>query len=140
LRLGVLLCVLAAVATAAVKLDDALGIFDRRADLNSESTYGQRTHTHAEWSPLGGRVLENARLSMPEDARYRIVFGPRWNRARTADFTHQLLVGFLLPRRPTTAPTAKWVFCYGCTASTLGDQFEIVDQVQGGPMFSRRAP
>ena len=137
LRLAVVACVAAAVGTAAVKLPDALGIFDLRADINATSTYSERTHTHREWSPAGGNVLERARLLMPETAQYRVVFGPAWSRSAGADFTHRLLYGFLLPRRPTRAEDVEWVFCYGCDDRTLGDGFEIIAGVVGGPTFGR---
>lgn len=137
LRLAVVACVAAAVGTAVVKLPDALGIFDLRADINATSTYSERTHTHREWSAAGGDVLETARLRMPESARYRVVFGPAWERTAGADFTHKLLYGFLLPRRPTRAEEAEWVFCYGCDKGTLGEGFEVIAGVVGGPTFGR---
>jgi len=139
-RLGVVACIAAAVATAALKLEDVLGVFDGRADANSAQTYSQRTHTHPEWSPAAGRVLENARLWMPEDATYRVVFGPAFDRHRSSDFTYLLLVGFLLPRRPSTSDSAPWVFCYGCDEHTLGDRFKILSRTAGGPWFGRIVP
>lgn len=135
LRIGVVVCVVIAVATAAVKLPSALGIFDLRADNNAALTYSQRAHTHPEWFAAAGNLLEDARLWMPEDARYRVVFGPRFDRTRSSDFTHLLLYGFLLPRRPTSSEDAKWVFCYGCTDTTLGDGFQVLARLEGGPMF-----
>lgn len=134
---GVVACVGAALATAVVKLDDALGIFDHRADLNSTYTYAQRTHTHPEWSPVAGRVLEDARLWMPEDARYRVVYGPRFDPAETSDLSHVLMLGFLLPRRPTSSESAEWVFCYGCDSGTLGPRFDVLSAADGGPAFGR---
>jgi len=139
-RLGVVVCIAAAVATAALELEDALGVFDGRADANSEQTYSQRTHTHPEWSPAAGRVLENARLWMPESARYRLVFGPAFDRHRSSDFSYLLLVDFLLPRRPSTSDSAPWVFCYGCDEHTLGDRFKILSRTAGGPWFGRIVP
>ena len=114
-----------------------LGIFDLRADNNAASTYSERAHTHPEWFAAAGDVLETARLWMPEDARYRVVFGPRFDRTRSPDFTHLLLYGFLLPRRPTSSEDAKWVFCYGCTDATLGDEFQVLARLEGGPTFGR---
>jgi hypothetical protein len=140
LRAGVVVCVTAAIATALVKLPDAVGLFDLRADLNAASSYSHRTHTHREWSPAAGEVLETARLWMPEDARYRVVLGPRFDSTRSADFSHQLLYGFLLPRRPTRSERAEWLICYGCDRKTLGDRFELIAQVEGGPTFGRMRP
>lgn len=137
LRLGVVLCVVAATGTAAVRLDDTLGTFDLRADVNATYTYAQRAHTHPEWSAAGGSVLEIARLWMPEDASYRIIYGPRFDEARTSDFTHLFLIGFLLPRRPTASHSAEWAFCYGCTEETLRKRFDVLARVSGGPAFGR---
>jgi hypothetical protein len=136
LRVGVLLCVAVATGTAALRLDDALGIFDLRADLNSSLTYSGRTHTYPEWSPAPGSVLETARLWMPSDARYRVVYGPAFDARKTGDFSHQLLFDFLLPRRPTTSGTAPWVFCYGCGPRVLAG-LDVIAEVPGGPVFGR---
>ena len=140
IRLGVVACVAVSVGTAALKLDDALGIFDLRADLNAASTYSERTHTHREWSASAGDVLETARLRMPEDARYRVVFTPAFDASASADFTHQLLPTLLLPRRPTASEDAEWLFCYGCDESTFDERFQVIAQVEGGPMFGQARP
>ena len=137
LRLGVVACVAAALWAAVTRLNDALGTFDARADANSSSTYSERTHTLAEWAPGSGDVLETARLWMPVDARYRVVFGSGFDPARTADFSRYLLYDFLLPRRPTKAETAEWVFCYGCPPGALGHRFVVLASVEGGPTFGR---
>jgi hypothetical protein len=140
MRVGVVLCVGMAFAAAALKWSTTLLIYAGRADANSSYTYSQRAHTHPEWSPEGGRVLEDARLWMPEDARYRVVLGPEFDPETSSDFTRYLLLEFLLPRRPTTSSSAPWVFCYGCTSATLGRRFEILSQAGGGPTFGRMRP
>jgi hypothetical protein len=137
LRVGVVLCVATAFATVVVKLNDAIGIFDLRADTNASYTYSQWTHTLPEWSPASGRVLESARLWMPEDATYQIVFGKEFDERSTSDFSHLLLREFLLPRRPTTS-AATWIFCYGCKDPTLGGRVEVLAEAPGGPAFGRR--
>ena len=138
LRLGVVGCLAAAVGTAGLKLDDALGVFDLRADINSSLTYSGRTHTYPEWSPAPGKVLETARLWMPADATYRVVYGRSFDASRTADFSHQLLYDFLLPRRPTTSKAAPWVFCYACDKRVLAGM-NVIAEVPGGPVFGRRS-
>jgi hypothetical protein len=140
LRAGVVVCVAVAVGTAVLKLPDAIGLFDLRADLNAASSYSHWTHTHREWSPAAGEVLETARLWMPENARYRVVVGPGFDPTRSADFSRQLLYGFLLPRRPTRSEAAEWLICYGCDRETLGDRFELIAEVEGGPTFGRVRP
>ena len=64
-------------------------------------------------------VIEDARLWMPEDARYRVVRGPRWDNARRG-CRRGFLTWFLLPRRETDSSSAPWVFCYGCDLAALG--------------------
>lgn len=140
IRLGVVVCVAVAVTTAAMKLDDVLGILDLRADTNAAYRYDQRNHTLPEWAAAGGKVLEDARLWMPEDATYRVVLGREFDGIRSADFTRHFLLGFLLPRRPTGSNSAEWVFCYGCDDATLGDRFEVLSRVDGGPSFGRMLP
>ncbi len=135
-RAGVVLCVAVALGTAFVKLRDVLGVFDQRADANSTLTYPQRSHTHPEWSPEGGNVLEAGRLWMPEDAEYRIVFGPSFDRKLAVDFTRHFLVGYLLPRRPTDSDRAPWLFCYACDEQTL-ERLEVIAAAEGGPTFGR---
>lgn len=140
LRLGVAACIATAVATAAVKLDDAIGVFDVRADRNAALTYRERTYAHPEWYAVTGGVLEAARLWMPERARYRVVFGPDFDPATTPDFSYLFLRGFLLPRRPTRAASAKWAFCYGCPPGLLGDRFEVLARAGPGFVFGRTRP
>jgi hypothetical protein len=136
LRVGVVVCVAVAIGTAALKLDDALGIFDLRADINSALTYSGRTHTYPEWSPAAGSVFEAALLWMPRDARYRVAYGPGFDARTTSDFSHQLIYDVLLPRRPTRSESAPWVFCYGCDARTLAG-LDVIAGTPGGPVFGR---
>lgn len=140
IRLGVVICVGVAVTTAAMRLDDVLGLFDLRADTNAAYTHDQRTHTLPEWGAAGAKVLEAARLWMPEDATYRVVFGREFDGIRSSDFTRHFLPGYLLPRRQTGSDSAEWVFCYGCDDATLGERFEVLSRVDGGPAFGRMLP
>ena len=137
LAVGVVACLAVAVALVVTKLDDALGLFDQRADTNASFGYEQRAHTYPGWSPAAGRVLEDARLWMPEDAYYRVVETPGFDEAVSADFSRDLLLGFLLPRRPTDSESAEWIICYGCVDGSLGGEFELLSGVEGGPSFGR---
>lgn len=136
LRLGVVACVAAACATTAARFDDVLGLYDLHADTNSASTYDQRAHTYPGWSAAGGRVLEDARLWMPEDATYRVVLGTEFDEVRSEDFTRHMLLWYLLPRRPTASRSAKWVFCYGCDDAVL-EEVRVLSSAEGGPVFGR---
>lgn len=114
--------------------------FDSRADTNSALTHEQRAHTDPSWSPAAGRVMEDARLWMPEDARYRVILAPGSNAARSPDFSRALLLWYLLPRRPTTSPSAEWVFCYGCDEETFDTRFHVLSHAPGAPLFGRLRP
>lgn len=140
LRLGVVVCVAVAAAIAAIRLNDALGLYDLRADMNAAATHEQRAHTYPGWAVAGGRVMEDARLWMPEDASYRVNFGPGFDGVRSSDFTRDMLLWFLLPRRPTRSASAEWVFCYGCDDAALGNRFKVLSRADGGPSFGRMLP
>lgn len=76
---------------------------------------------------------------MPRDAAYGIVLGPRWDNLDgqvAADF----LKYFLLPRREVDADSARWVFCYGCDVSELGDGFEVLSRGRDRILFGRARP
>jgi hypothetical protein len=134
-RLGVAICVVLAAVLAVPAVMDALDGSDHWADRNSDLTYGSRSVPY-ETAVGSQKVVEDARLWMPEDARYRIVGAPdldgplKW---AAPDF----LVGFLLPRRQTESPDANWVFCFRCDVSTLGAGFEVLSDDGNGTLFGR---
>ena len=136
-RLGVVACVALAGLTAAGRLDDTIAVFDFLADGNAQRTYMQRVYPESAWVAGKSSVLEDARLWMPEDATYRVVQGPAFDNARYSGFGRYFLLGFLLPRRQVEDESAKWVFCYGCDAATLGDPFEVLSDSGEGFLFGR---
>ena len=66
------MCTVVVAASGLGRLDETLGLFDYRADRNAGLTYLDREYGDRGWAP-DRRVIEDARLWMPEDARYRIV-------------------------------------------------------------------
>lgn len=140
IRAGVVGCVTVGLISGGSRLMGVLGVYDLRADTNSALTYEQRLHTEPNWSPGAGRVLEDARLWMPGDARYRVIVAPGFDAARTHDFSRELLLWYLLPRRPSESTSTDWVFCYGCDEDTLGDRFHVLARADGGPWFGRMGP
>ncbi len=114
------------------RLDETLGLFDWRADRNASLTYLDREYGDRGWA-LDRRVIEDGRLSMPADAEYGIVLGPRWANLDgqvAADF----LKYFLLPRKEVDAPSARWVFCYGCDPAAVGG-IDVLSRGRDGILF-----
>ena len=127
IRLGVVACVAAAAYIGAARLDDTVAVFDFRADLNASASYRDRTYLPGRGLAGSWRVLEDARLWMPRDARYRVVEGPAVG-VETHRYARFFLLGLLLPRRQTESTSAPFVFCYGCTPSTLGPRFHVLSR------------
>jgi len=137
-RLGVVACVGIASLVAAGKLDDAVAIFDFRADLYAAATYRERTYPASPWVAGSARVMEDARLWMPEDAAYRVIHGPDYTPAASSGFEHHFLLGLLLPRAQTQSESSRWVFCYGCSQLSLGERYEVLSDSGNGFVFARR--
>jgi hypothetical protein len=126
-RVGVVACVAAAAYIAASRLDDTIAVFDFRADLNASATYRDRTYLPGRGLAGSWHVLEDARLWMPRDASYRVVEGPAVG-LETHRYARFFLLGLLLPRRQTDSAAAPFVFCYGCTRSTLGPRVHVLSR------------
>jgi hypothetical protein len=137
-RVGVVACVAAACVLAVSRLDDAVAVFDFQADTNAAATFTERTYPDVDGLPGGRRVMEDARLWMPEDATYRVVDGPL-----AVEVTSISLLTFLdvllMPRRRTQLESSPWTFCYGCTPSTLGAEYEVLSDSGQGFLFARRS-
>ena len=139
-RVGVVLCVLVAGVAGVAKLNDALGVFDARADRNSSLGYERRTYPAEEWIAGDPAVLEAARLRIPPDAVYRVVTGSRFAQRGYSTFALYFSKHVLLPRRETASESAPWVLCYGCAPSDLDvrfDRFELLAGTPPGLIFGR---
>lgn len=136
-RTGVVVCVAMAAYVGASRLDDTIAVFDDLADRNAEATYFVRTYSDSSWVAGSPRVIDDARLWMPRDATYRVVRGPKFDYARSSGYGGYFLLGLMLPRKQTESLSARWVFCYGCTASTLGPRFEVLSASSDGFLFGR---
>jgi hypothetical protein len=137
-RAGVVACVAAAGLLGALRLDDALAIFDYQADANVALTFNQRTYPEIEELPGWTTVLEDARLWMPEDAVYRVLDGPLPHVATSVGSVRTYLALLLMPRHETNVESATWVFCYDCPRSALGRGYEILSDSGHGLLFARR--
>lgn len=136
-RLGVVACVAAACVVAVGKLDNAVAVFDYYADANAQATYNERNYPELEFLPRGDEVMEDGRLWMPEEARYRLVAGPAALEEEAVSLRTFLTV-LLMPRMLTDDPSAPWAFCYGCSPSTLGPEYEVLSNSGHGFLFARR--
>jgi hypothetical protein len=137
IRVGVVACVGIACLVGAGGLDDAVAVFDFRADANAAASFNERTYPAIDSLPGAARVLEDARLWMPDDARYRVRYGQPSLERRFANVRYFLFL-LLWPRGQVQDDRASWVFCYGCTPSTLGPEHEILSDSGRGLLFARR--
>lgn len=137
-RLGVVACVVTAGAFGLIRLNDALGLLDARADRNASLDYTARTYLSDH--VLGSaRVVEDARLWMPNDVTYRVVVGPN---ALTTDqrFAHLFLLGLMFPRRQSDSKSAPFVLCFECDKTSLGSHFDVLSDNGHGLTFGRVTP
>jgi hypothetical protein len=136
IRAGVIACVGAACLIGAGRLDDAVAVFDFHADANYAATFNDRTYPDIDSLPGAAPVLEDARLWMPEDASYRVVFGSRDVERRHTNVRYFLYI--LLWPRAQQDDDASWVFCYGCGPGRLGPKHEVLSQ-SDRLLFARKA-
>jgi hypothetical protein len=136
-RVGVVSCVAAACLIGAANLDDAVAVFDFQADANHAATFSLRTYPDILELPGGAKVMEDARLWMSTDAAYRVVDGPLPT-TLSRQSLRTFLVVLLMPRRQTRADSAVWTFCFRCSPSTLGPEYEILSDSGHGFLFARR--
>jgi hypothetical protein len=131
----VVVVVALAVVAGATRLDEALGLLDWRADVNASRSYLDRTYADDGLVVESRRVVEDARLLMPEDATYRILIGASEAGVRFRDVAPDFLRYFLLPRRESD--DATYVFCLDCDVAALGEDFEVLSE-EGGIVFGRQ--
>ena len=136
--LGVVACVGVACFVGAGRLDDTVAIFDFRSDLHSAESYRERTYPESPWVAGSARVMEDARLWLPEDAEYRVLEARELSIAESSGYGEHFLRTLLLPREQTESESAPWVFCYGCSPETLGPEYEVLSDSGNGLLFARR--
>jgi hypothetical protein len=137
-RIGVVACVAAAGLVGVGRLDTALAVFDFRADENHSRTFVERTYPEIDTLPGASEVLEDARLWMPDDARYRVVYGSPELERRLGNVAFFLFI-LMWPRtQDQVEPEPSWTFCYRCTRSSLGPEYEVLSDSGQGLIFARR--
>jgi hypothetical protein len=122
----------------ALRLDEALGLYDFRADENASLGYLERSFAD-DGVAVSREVVQDAVAWIPEDGGYRVVLGPRISGEHR--FTRLVLEDFLryylFPRRQTESPAATWVLCYGCDVASLGGRFEVLSDNGDGILLGR---
>jgi hypothetical protein len=98
------------------------------AERNSALNFDDREFAGGNSLVVDKRALYEARALIPEHGTYRVVAGPGVEGATelTEPFIDQFARYFLMPRRP--AEDARWILCYGCDVSELGERFQVVWQ------------
>jgi hypothetical protein len=129
--------VAAAALVGAGRLDTALAVFDFQADSNYSATFVERTYPEIDTLPGASKVMEDARLWMPEDASYRVIFGSPSLERRLGNVAYFLFL-LMWPRNQSPIEPAPWVFCYRCAHSSLGPEWEILSDSGQGLLFARR--
>lgn len=137
-RLGVVTCVAVSCFIGASRLDDTVAVFDFRADAHAAASFRERTYPESPWVAGSAKVLDDARLWMPEDAEYRVVEGRELTIGESSGYGRHFLLTLLLPRVRTESENAPWVFCYACTPRTLGSVYEVLSDSGDGFLFARR--
>ena len=133
-----ILCAAAATLVCLTRFDQVMGLYDWRADRNDAQGYLERLYGD-DGVVRSRRVVEEARARMPEDARYRVVVGPRLGEGNrfTSVVVAEFLDYFLLPRRQVDDASADWAFCYGCDTAALGKRYEPLADAGNGVSFGR---
>ena len=131
-RLGVVLCVVVALAFGLVYFVRAVDRLGDDATRHSEANFDDREFGGGNSLVVDKRALYEARALIPEDETYRVIPGPGVEGATelTEPYIDQFARYFLMPRRP--ALDARWILCYGCDRAELGDGFQAVWDGGGG--------
>lgn len=129
-------CVLAIALTGLARVDEALGLLDWRADENAALPYLKRVYGDRGWA-RDPDVVEQARMLMPADAVYTVVY-PRAGGSAEGDVLREFLKYYLLPRRLDDSGEARWAFCFRCATDGLGaDIVPLFEGADGDLVFGR---
>jgi len=136
-RLGVVLCVAVALGFGLVYFAKAVDLLGDVANSNAALNFDDREFAGGNALVVDNAGLYEARAWIPENETYRVVAGPGVEGASvlTQDYIDQYARYYLMPRRP--APDARWIICYGCDPSELGEGFEILWDGESGILLGR---
>ena len=136
-RLGVVLCVAVTVALGLVYVVRAVDRLGDDAGRNAVANFDDREFAGGNSLAVDKNALYEARALIRPDETYRVVAGPGVDGANELTEQHigEYARYFLMPRRP--AEDARWVLCYGCDLSQLGDDLEILWRNDAGIALGR---
>jgi hypothetical protein len=128
-RLGVAACVAVTVLLGLVYFVRAVDRLGDDASRNAAANYDDREFGAGNALGVDKEALYEARAWIPENEAYRVVAGS--SPGEIGNYARY----FLMPRRPDS--DARWVLCYDCDLSSLGDEFHIVWQNDAGIALGR---
>jgi hypothetical protein len=122
----VILCVALTLSVVGIRYVKALSQLGDTASTNSSLSFDDRELAGGNSVVVDQRAAYEARALIPVNSSYRIAVGPGLRGATklTEEHIGGWLRYFLMPRRPD-GDDARWVICYGCDPSTLGNRYEV---------------
>ena len=126
------MCVVVTAALGLVYFVRALDRLGDDASRNAAANYDDREFGAGNALGVDKQALYEARAWIPADESYRMVAGAG---VAGADDIRMYARFFLIPRRPER--DARWVVCYACDLSSLGDSVQIVWQNGSGFAIGR---
>jgi len=120
-RAAIALTLLATLIVSAIYYAKSLARLDDRADANSELSFSDRLVAGGNSVVVNQEAATEADALIPRTETFRVRVGPRLRNAQalTSVYVESWYRYFLLPRRP--AADARWIICYGCDTSELGN-------------------
>ena len=121
----VVLCVALSLAVVGARYGKSLSQLGDTASSNSSLSFDDREIAGGNSVVVDQLAAYEARALIPVTDPYRVVVGPGLHGATklTEGNIGGWLRYFLMPRRPRD--DARWVICYGCDSSTLGNRYEV---------------
>jgi hypothetical protein len=124
-RLGVVLCIAAALGVGLIYYGKALRQLDNTASSNSALAYDDREIAGGNSVIVDQAAAYEARALIPVGTAYRFAIGSglREQTDLTEKYAGDWFRYFLMPRRQRV--DARWVICYGCDLATLGASYDV---------------
>jgi hypothetical protein len=123
-RLGVVLCVAAALGVGLIYYGKALRQLGNTASSNSALAYDDREIAGGNSVIVDQAAAYEARALIPVGTAYRFAIGAGLReQTDLTKYAGDWFRYFLMPRRQLGE--ARWVICYGCDRATLGASYEV---------------
>lgn len=122
-------CVAMSLVVGLVYFAKAVDKLGTDASANADANDDDRALAGGNSLGVAQEALIQARGLVPERGAYRLVLGP------DATNIGQFARYFLMPRRPKA--DARWVLCYACDLSSLGNDLVVVWRDDAGNAVGR---